>query len=106
MDHYHRLNVKLDDKNYFLWASYVKIFLEGQELWGYIDGSITKPTAGSTSSKWTTHNAKIKTWLMESVEASIAINLSPLPNAKDMWDFLARIYRVTNKARLYQLEKD
>uniref|UniRef100_A0A2N9GK30 Integrase catalytic domain-containing protein n=1 Tax=Fagus sylvatica TaxID=28930 RepID=A0A2N9GK30_FAGSY len=77
-----------------------------QELWGYIDGSITKPTAGSTSSKWTTNNAKIKTWLMESVEASIAINLSPLQNAKDMWDFLARIYRVTNKARLYQLEKD
>ncbi len=106
MDHHHRLNVKLDGKNYFLWASYVKIFLEGQELWGYIDGSITKPTAGSTSSKWTTNNAKIKTWLMESVEASIAINLSPLQNAKDMWDFLARIYRVTNKARLYQLEKD
>jgi hypothetical protein len=106
MDHHHRLNVKLDGKNYFLWASYVKNFLEGQELWGYIDGSITKPTAGSTSSKWTTNNAKIKTWLMESVEASIAINLSPLQNAKDMWDFLARIYRVTNKARLYQLEKD
>ncbi|GMY19707.1 retrovirus-related Pol polyprotein from transposon TNT 1-94 isoform X7 [Fagus crenata] len=43
---------------------------------------------------------------MESVEASIAINLNPLQNAKDMWDFLAHIYRVTNKARLYQLEKD
>ncbi|KAF8388056.1 hypothetical protein HHK36_026722 [Tetracentron sinense] len=80
----HRLAVKHDGKNYFLWASYFWNFLEGQELWGYVDGSISKPFTDTTTSKWVPHNAKIKTWIMESVDNSIAVNLSPLKTAKDI----------------------
>lgn len=80
MDSHHRLTVKLtvklDGKNYFLWASYFRNFLEGRDLWGYVDGKVPKPTEGSTF-KWVINNAKIKTWIMESVDNSIAINLSP-----------------------------
>ena len=97
----HRLTIKLDGKNYFMWASYMQNFIEGQELWGHIDGSIP-----ISSQKWSTNNAKIKTWIMKFVDISIAVNLSNLPTAKNMWEFLERIYKRANQARLYKLEQD
>ncbi|KAK1391348.1 SPX domain-containing protein 1-like [Heracleum sosnowskyi] len=103
---HHRLAVRLDGKNYFLWASYFKNFLEGQDLWTYVDGSNPKPTEKAEQSKWVINNAKIKTWIMESVENSIAVNLSPLSTAHLMWEYLKRIYKQSNAARMYQLEQE
>ena len=82
MESSHRLTVKLDGKNYFLWTSYFRNFLEGQGIWGYVDGTTKRPEGDV--SKWIINNAKIKTWIMESVDQSIAANLSPLTTAKDM----------------------
>ena len=74
--HNHRLAIKFDGKNYFLWSSYMKNFLKGHDLWEYIDGSMSKSSEGSTASKWIVNNAKIKTWIMEFVKSSITANLS------------------------------
>ena len=88
MESSHRLTVKLDGKNYFLWSSYFQNFLEGQDIWGYVDGTLN--ILEGDASKWIINNAKIKTWIMEFVGWSIAANLSPLTTAKDMWDYLCR----------------
>ena len=104
MESSHRLTVKLDGKNYFLWSSYFRNFLEGQGIWGYVDGTTKRPEGDA--SKWIINNAKIKTWIMESVDQSIAANLSPLTTAKDMWNYLCRIFKQNNEARLYHLEHE
>lgn len=49
---------------------------------------------------------KIKTWIMESIDQSIAANLSPLTTTKDMWDYLCRIFKQNNEARSYHLEHE
>lgn len=103
---HNRLAIKLDGKNYFLWASYFKNFLEGQDLWSYVDGSNPKPFDKEASARWVIKNAKIKTWFMESVEPSIAVNLSTLSTAHAMWEYLKRIYKQSNEARMYQLEQE
>lgn len=113
----HRLAIKLDGKNYFLWASYFQNFLEGQDLWSYVDGTTTKPAdkeASTTtkpavkeaSARWVIKNAKIKTWFMQSVDNSIAVNLSTLSTTHAMWEYLKRIYKQSNEARMYQLEQE
>ena len=55
-----------------------------QDLSGYTDGTIVKPSEGASVSKWVVNNAKIKTWIMKSVEGYIAANLSPLSIAKHL----------------------
>ena len=35
--------VRFDGKNYTSWAFQFQIYLEGKELWGYINGSNPKP---------------------------------------------------------------
>lgn len=58
------------------------------------------------SAKWVIKNAKIKTWFMESVENSIAVNLSTLCTEHAMWEYLKRIYKQSNEARMCQLEQE
>ncbi|XP_074326750.1 uncharacterized protein LOC141664694 [Apium graveolens] len=103
---HHRLAIRLDGKNYFLWVSYFKNFLEGQDLWNYVDDTNPKPTEKADQFKWVINNAKIKTWIMESVENSTVVNLSPLSTTHLMWEYLKCIYRQTNDARMYQLEQE
>lgn len=74
--HHHKLAIRLNGKNYFLWASYFKNFFEGQELWKYIDQTTAQPTVVPANStlpapkptdpkltypKWVINNDKIKT---------------------------------------------
>lgn len=37
------LTTKFDGNNYFLWQTHFRNFVEGKELWGYINGSIEMP---------------------------------------------------------------
>ena len=67
---------------------------------------MSKSSKGSTTSKWIVNNAKIKTWIMESMESSIAVNLNPLMTAKEMWDYLQKIYKQSNEAQIYQIEQE
>lgn len=38
------LYVKYDGNNYFLWESPFRLFVQGEDMWGYVDGFIPKLT--------------------------------------------------------------
>lgn len=99
--------VRFDGKNYTFWAFQFQIYLEGKELWGYIDGSESKQEeADKKIYVWKTKDAKIKTWLLGSVEPHFILNLKPCKFAREMWDYLQKIYQQGSAAFQFQLKLD
>ena len=80
MEKYDVIPVKFNGNNYMDRSFHLKNFVEGQRLFGYLDGSITKPTTTSTTdtkalSTWSKENAKVVTWIFNSIDHSLAIAL-------------------------------
>lgn len=99
--------VRFDGKNYTSRAFQFQIYIEGKELWGYIDGSESKPEEDDKKIlSWKTKDTKIKTWLWGSIEPHFILNLKPCKTAREVWDYLKKIYQQGNAARQFQLELD
>ncbi|XP_042462987.1 protein GLUTELIN PRECURSOR ACCUMULATION 3-like isoform X2 [Zingiber officinale] len=98
------LTIKFTGKNYATWEFQFWMFLKGKELWGHIDGSLMAPENAKDLGQWETKDARIISWLLGSIEAHMVNNLRPFNTAKEMWDYLKRIYHQDNTARRFQLE--
>ncbi|KDO39077.1 hypothetical protein CISIN_1g045690mg [Citrus sinensis] len=44
------------------------------------------------------------TWIMGSVDQSLVLNLKPYKTAKDMWEYLKKVYNQDNTAKCFHLE--
>ena len=55
---------------------------------------------------WKANNAKIITWINNSVEHSIGTQLAKYETANEVWDHLQRLFTQSNFAKQYQLEND
>lgn len=106
------ISVRLDGKNFAYWNYVMKNFLKGKKMWGYVNGSNTKPTdeKAENSSElidvWEANNSKIITWINNSVVPSIGIQLAKFEYAKEVWDHLTKLFSQSNFAKRYQLECD
>ena len=63
---------------------------------------------GDTASidAWETYNAKIITWINNSIEFSIGTQLAKYETVKKVWDHLQRLFMQSNFAKQYQLKND
>ncbi|KAI3769398.1 hypothetical protein L6452_00500 [Arctium lappa] len=100
------INVRLDGKNYSYWSYVLKNFLKGKKMWGYVSGTIVKPKEATDLDSWEVDNSKIITWINNSVEHSIGVQLAKYETGKEVWDHLERLYTQSNFAKQYQLEAD
>ncbi|XP_062114577.1 uncharacterized protein LOC133825682 [Humulus lupulus] len=81
-------------------------------MWGYVSGTSTKPKNDKDESfaeqldLWDANNSKIITWINNSVQQSIGIQLAKYETAKEVWEHLERLYTQSNFAKQYQLEID
>eukprot|EP00268_Persea_americana_P010392 TRINITY_DN14227_c0_g1_i9.p1 TRINITY_DN14227_c0_g1~~TRINITY_DN14227_c0_g1_i9.p1 ORF type:complete len:116 (-),score=6.66 TRINITY_DN14227_c0_g1_i9:5-352(-) len=91
------------------WTFHLRNFVEEQGLFGYLDGSITRPTS-TTDSKglatWSKENARVVTWILNSIDPSLAVALQAYTTAADMWAHLKKVYHQTNKARKFHLHSE
>ena len=55
---------------------------------------------------WKTNNAKIITWINNSVKHSIGTQLAKYETTKEVWDHLQRLFTQSDFAKHYQLEND
>ncbi|KAJ6993058.1 hypothetical protein NC653_016247 [Populus alba x Populus x berolinensis] len=105
------VSVRLDGKNYSYWSYVMRNFLKGKKMWGYVSGTYVIPKnieegdAGLIDT-WEANNAKIITWINNSVEHSIGTQLAKYETAKEVWDHLQRLFTQSNFAKQYQLEND
>ena len=105
------VSVRLDGKNYSYWSYVMKNFLKGKKLWGYVSGisvqpKITDMNFATLIDAWDANNAKIITWINNSVEHFIGTQLAKYETAKEVWDHLQRLFTQSNFAKQYQLEND
>ncbi|KAK2966536.1 hypothetical protein RJ640_002839 [Escallonia rubra] len=101
--------VKLKGSNYSYWSYLLKVFITGKELRGYLDGSVVAPEESDTNyeklqQEWETNNARILSWINNSVEPSIGMHFSKFTSAKEVWDYLEGLYMQSNFAKRYELE--
>jgi len=55
---------------------------------------------------WEANNAKSITWVNNSVEHFICMQLAKYETAKEVWDHLQSLFTQSNFAKQYQLEND
>lgn len=84
IDKSNTVSVRLDGKNYFPWEFNLRVYIKGRDLWGMIDGTDLQPTESTKLKQWTINDAKIMSWILNSVEPQISINLRPYETARDM----------------------
>ncbi|KAF6165273.1 hypothetical protein GIB67_042689 [Kingdonia uniflora] len=83
------INPKLTGPNYAFWSDTMTYFIMGRGLWDYIDGAIMKPTDSEKLTfandlrKWQMNNSKIITWISNSIELSIGVQLAKFQMAKE-----------------------
>jgi len=87
------VSVRLDGKNYLYWSYVMRNFLEGKKMRGYISGTyvISKNTEEGDPvliDTWEANNAKIITWINNSVEHSIGTQLAKYETVNEVWDHL------------------
>ncbi|KAJ0095189.1 hypothetical protein Patl1_15657 [Pistacia atlantica] len=98
--------VRFNGKNYAGWEFQFRMFVKGKELWGHLDRSSEAPTDPKELSLWESKDAKIASWLLNSIEPHMVNNLRGFTTVKAMWDYLRQIYYQDNSARKFQLELD
>ncbi|XP_062086978.1 uncharacterized protein LOC133793695 [Humulus lupulus] len=72
------ISVRLDGNNYSYWNYVMKKNLKGKKMWGYVSGTLVKPTNDKADyatllDNWEVDNSKIITWINNSIEHSIEL---------------------------------
>ena len=73
---------KLDGTNYMRWSFHLKNSIKGKGLLGYLDGSNHQPadnTATKTLAAWNQNNAKVVSWILNSVDPTVSLSLRLIP---------------------------
>ena len=74
-------------------------------MWGFVSRIDPKPTEDENFLlSWNTKDAKIKTWVLGSVDPQYFLNLKPYKTSNDMWEYLKKVYHTENSACQYQIE--
>jgi hypothetical protein len=104
------VSVRLDGKNYLYWSYVMRNFLKGKKMWRYVSGTVilknNKEEDVVLIDIWDANNAKIITWINNSVEHSMSTQLAKYKTTKEIWDHLQRLFTQSNFTKQYQLEND
>ena len=89
------------------WRCSVTIALSAKHKLSFIDGTYEKPAANSPLFPyWQWCNDMVLSWLLNSLHKSIRDNILFCEKASDMWNELSERYGQSNKARLFQAQKE
>lgn len=91
--------VCFNDKKYTSWEFQFRMFVKRKELWDHLDRSPKAPTDPKELSSWEGRDAKVASWLLNSIEPHMVNNFHGFTTVKTMWDYLRRIYYQDNSAR-------
>lgn len=101
---------KLDKENYDTWKLQMRAVLTKNELWGYVDGSITRPELNDSSdfieiNEWIKNDAKAMADIILSINTSELHHIKRCETSKDAWDKLSEVYESSEPDRKVTLLK-
>jgi len=95
----------LNNSNYHSWARLMRRALGGKNKFDFVDGSIPILTEFDPSFKaWNRCNMLVHSWIMNSVEDSIAQSIVFLENAMDVWNELKERFYQGDYIRISELQ--
>lgn len=87
-----------------MWEFYFQIFVQGKSLFGILDGSTIELNEDKEKQGLHTNNARVISWILNSVHTNIAVNLRLFNLASEMWKHLKKVYSHCNHAHDFKLE--
>ncbi|CAO2824708.1 unnamed protein product [Amaranthus hypochondriacus] len=93
-------HVPLRGDNYLQWSRAMTLALKARRKFGFIDGTITQPSEKKQFLDWETNNSMLVSWMLRSMEPKVASSLPYYDNAKQLWNALAKKYRIANGPKL------
>nr|GMD63195.1 Retrovirus-related Pol polyprotein from transposon RE2 [Ipomoea batatas] len=90
--------------NYDDWVADIQTALEARRKFVFLNGTITGPTLPCSQSDWTTINAMLISWLMNTIDPEVERSLAKYRDAKKLWDTLKNRFAVTIGPRIQQLK--
>lgn len=97
----------LDSYNYHAWSRTIRRALESKNKLGLVDGTVKKPDEGDRKySAWTKANNMVVSWIINSVNPSIAQSVMWIDDAKDIWKDLRLRYGNIDAFRLSDLQEN
>ncbi|CAL1413972.1 unnamed protein product [Linum trigynum] len=100
--------VRLTSTNFALWEFQFRVFVEGKGLLSILDGTQAKPEGAAATPQavaaWTQNDARVRSWLLGSVDSSTCLSLRLYPTANRMWRHLSVMYSTVNAARQFEIQ--
>ena len=96
---------KLTGHNFIPWSRSIQLLIRGKGKYGYLDGSIPQPASTDPSfSTWEIQNSLVMSWLILSMDDSIAEVYLLYPTAKAIWDAVTLAYSdLTDSSQMFAL---
>lgn len=69
-----------------------------------MDGTDNKPTDQIKAVERKIKNARAKSWLLQTINPSILVNLRPYKTTKAMWNYVKKVYDQNSSAKRFQLK--
>lgn len=96
-------HVVLKGDNYLGWSRAITLSLRSRRKFGFVDGTITKPTEKKKILDWETVNSMLVSWILRSMDPKLAASMPYFDEAKRLWDYLEKQFCISNGPRLRQL---
>ncbi|KAD7479737.1 hypothetical protein E3N88_02873 [Mikania micrantha] len=98
-------SLKLTSSNYLSWKTQIEAFLQGLDLFKFINGSLLAPPSSHADySKWFRQDRLLFGALVSSLSPTIVPLVSNAPSSYDAWMILANTYASTTRGHLKQLQ--
>jgi hypothetical protein len=114
---HHHISEKLTQENYLLWQFLMVPFLEGQNLFGYVDGTLSQPPKlipDNTSGLLVTNPAYLPWYhqdrmIFSAIISTLSMETLPhvisLSSSREVWITLETLFAAQSQSRILQLKQ-
>lgn len=96
-------HVILKGENYLTWSRAITLSFKSRRKFGFVDGTITKPTENKKLLDWETNNSMLVSWILRTIDSKITSSIPYIEEAKKLWDYLEKRFCVSTGPRIQQL---
>ncbi|XP_021756646.1 uncharacterized protein LOC110721766 [Chenopodium quinoa] len=96
-------HVILKGDNYLSWSRAITLSFESRRKFGFVDGTISKPTEKKKMLDWDMMNSMLVSWILRAIEPKLAASIPSFDEAKRLWDYLEKRYCEASGPCLQQL---
>ncbi|XP_074301404.1 uncharacterized protein LOC141632792 [Silene latifolia] len=97
-------NIVLRRDNYDSWQKLMTFSLKARRKFGFIDGTITKPTDPFELDNWVVVNCTLVQWIRNMIDSTLLDNISYPDEASVLWSELKAQYAVVDGTMIHNLK--